>query len=550
MTKKIFRSIFIVAVSVLLAAIVIIMGVMYDYFLSVERNQLRTELTLAAQAVESNGLEYLQQVSPDGCRLTWIDQDGAVLFDTQTDAGAMENHAQREEVQQAFQTGEGESSRYSSTLTEKTLYRAVRLSDGTVLRISTSLYSVPVLLLGMLQPICIIFILALVLSIVLARGISRRIVHPLENINFEQPLENNTYEELAPVLTHMEQQRRQIRQQYTELKLRQDEFNVITGGLKEGLVLLNDAGNVVSINPAARRFFQVGNDCVGKDFLTLDRNPELSRAIREAEQSGKSELQLSRDGHEYQFNISRVESGEEARGVAILIFDVTDRLLAEQSRREFTANVSHELKTPLQTIMGSAELLENDMVKPEDRPRFIAHIRSEAARLVTLINDIIRLSQLDENTELPWEMVDLGQAAQAEAEALAQAAEEKHVRLTVCGSARLYAVSQLVHEILYNLCDNAIKYNVTGGSVDVRISETDWAVTVSVADTGVGIPPEHQQRIFERFYRVDKSHSKASGGTGLGLSIVKHAVQYLGGVIRVESTPGAGSTFTVTFHKQ
>ena len=550
MTKKIFRSIFIVAVSVLLAAIVIIMGVMYDYFLSVERNQLRTELTLAAQAVESNGLEYLQQVSPDGCRLTWIDQDGAVLFDTQTDAGAMENHAQREEVQQAFQTGEGESSRYSSTLTEKTLYRAVRLSDGTVLRISTSLYSVPVLLLGMLQPICIIFILALVLSIVLARGISRRIVHPLENINFEQPLENNTYEELAPVLTHMEQQRRQIRQQYTELKLRQDEFNVITGGLKEGLVLLNDAGNVVSINPAARRFFQVGNDCVGKDFLTLDRNPELSRAIREAEQSGKSELQLSRDGHEYQFNISRVESGEEARGVAILIFDVTDRLLAEQSRREFTANVSHELKTPLQTIMGSAELLENDMVKPEDRPRFIAHIRSEAARLVTLINDIIRLSQLDENTELPWEMVDLGQAAQAEAETLAQAAEEKHVRLTVCGSARLYAVSQLVHEILYNLCDNAIKYNVSGGSVDVRISETDWAVTVSVADTGVGIPPEHQQRIFERFYRVDKSHSKASGGTGLGLSIVKHAVQYLGGVIRVESTPGAGSTFTVTFHKQ
>lgn len=550
MTKKIFRSIFIVAVSVLLAAIVIIMGVMYDYFLSVERNQLRTELTLAAQAVESNGLEYLQQVSPNGCRLTWIDQDGAVLFDTQADAGAMENHAQREEVQQAFQTGEGESSRYSSTLTEKTLYRAVRLSDGTVLRISTSLYSVPVLLLGMLQPICIIFILALALSIVLARGISRRIVHPLENINFEQPLENNTYEELAPVLTHMEQQRRQIRQQYTELKLRQDEFNVITGGLKEGLVLLNDAGNVVSINPAARRFFQVGNDCVGKDFLTLDRNPELSRAIREAEQSGKSELQLSRDGHEYQFNISRVESGEEARGVAILIFDVTDRLLAEQSRREFTANVSHELKTPLQTIMGSAELLENDMVKPEDRPRFIAHIRSEAARLVTLINDIIRLSQLDENTELPWEMVDLGQAAQAEAEALAQAAEEKHVRLTVCGSARLYAVSQLVHEILYNLCDNAIKYNVTGGSVDVRISETDWAVTVSVADTGVGIPPEHQQRIFERFYRVDKSHSKASGGTGLGLSIVKHAVQYLGGVIRVESTPGAGSTFTVTFHKQ
>ena len=550
MTKKIFRSIFIVAVSVLLAAIVIIMGVMYDYFLSVERNQLRTELTLAAQAVESNGLEYLQQVSPDGCRLTWIDQDGAVLFDTQADAGAMENHAQREEVQQAFQTGEGESSRYSSTLTEKTLYRAVRLSDGTVLRISTSLYSVPVLLLGMLQPICIIFILALVLSIVLARGISRRIVHPLENINFEQPLENNTYEELAPVLTHMEQQRRQIRQQYTELKLRQDEFNVITGGLKEGLVLLNDAGNVVSINPAARRFFQVGNDCVGKDFLTLDRNPELSRAIREAEQSGKSELQLSRDGHEYQFNISRVESGEEARGVAILIFDVTDRLLAEQSRREFTANVSHELKTPLQTIMGSAELLENDMVKPEDRPRFIAHIRSEAARLVTLINDIIRLSQLDENTELPWEMVDLGQAAQAEAETLAQAAEEKHVRLTVCGSARLYAVSQLVHEILYNLCDNAIKYNVSGGSVDVRISETDWAVTVSVADTGVGIPPEHQQRIFERFYRVDKSHSKASGGTGLGLSIVKHAVQYLGGVIRVESTPGAGSTFTVTCHKQ
>ena len=550
MTKKIFRSIFIVAVSVLLAAIVIIMGVMYDYFLSVERNQLRTELTLAAQAVESNGLEYLQQVSPDGCRLTWIDQDGAVLFDTQADAGAMENHAQREEVQQAFQTGEGESSRYSSTLTEKTLYRAVRLSDGTVLRISTSLYSVPVLLLGMLQPICIIFILALVLSIVLARGISRRIVHPLENINFEQPLENNTYEELAPVLTHMEQQRRQIRQQYTELKLRQDEFNVITGGLKEGLVLLNDAGNVVSINPAARRFFQVGNDCVGKDFLTLDRNPELSRAIREAEQSGKSELQLSRDGHEYQFNISRVESGEEARGVAILIFDVTDRLLAEQSRREFTANVSHELKTPLQTIMGSAELLENDMVKPEDRPRFIAHIRSEAARLVTLINDIIRLSQLDENTELPWEMVDMGQAAQAEAETLAQAAEEKHVRLTVCGSARLYAVSQLVHEILYNLCDNAIKYNVSGGSVDVRISETNWAVTVSVADTGVGIPPEHQQRIFERFYRVDKSHSKASGGTGLGLSIVKHAVQYLGGVIRVESTPGAGSTFTVTFHKQ
>lgn len=551
MTKKIFRSIFIVALAILLSCLVLIMGVLYSYFTSVQKNQLKTELMLAADAVESDGLKYLEGLKTDGCRLTWIAEDGSVIFDSQIDAGGMENHAQREEIKQAFETGIGESSRYSSTLTEKTLYCAKLLSDNTVLRVSVKHATVPLLVLGMLQPIIIVFALAFVLSLVLASRLSKKIVEPLNSLNLDKPRENDVYDELAPLLTHIERQKQQIKQQLNELNNRRNEFSAITQNMNEGLILLNDKCEILSINPAAARFFATDTGCVGKYFMSVDRNLRLNKAIDNAFTSGHSEIQISKNGHEYQLNASRIEAHKGASGIALLIFDITDKVFAERNRREFTANISHELKTPLHSIMGSAELIENGMVKTEDMPRFIGHIRSESARLVTLIEDIIRLSQLDESSDLSTEDVDLYELAKSEIESLKQFALTQNVSVCVEGeSAVINGVSQLLHEIVYNLCDNAIKYNVPGGSVSVTVGSDGSSAFIRVADTGIGIPPEHQARVFERFYRVDKSHSKETGGTGLGLSIVKHAVQYMGGKISLESSPGSGTVITVYFPQQ
>ena len=551
MTKKIFHSILLVAGAVLLASLLVIMGCLYEYFGSVEKKQLRDELELASAAVERSGEEYLSGISSDRYRLTWIARDGTVLYDTVTDAESLENHADREEVRQAFTNGEGESTRYSSTLLQKTMYSAHKLRDGSVLRISISRATAGVLLVGMVQPILVVVIVAFILSAVLAKSLSRRIVRPLNELDLEHPLENDAYEELSPLLGRINRQHRQIDEQMMELERQKMEFSQITGSMREGLVLLDEKERVLSINPAAYKLFDADERSVGQDFLTIDRSHDIRQAIAEAMTQGHGEARAERGGCVWQFDVSRIASGDTAVGAVLLAFDITDRETAEQNRREFTANVSHELKTPLQGIIGSAELLENGMVQPDDVPRFVGHIRKEAQRLVTLIGDIIRLSQLDEGDEMPRETVDLLTLSQETASDLQAAAEQKNVSLFVEGeSMRVNGVRRLLYEVIYNLCDNAIKYNVEGGSVKVTVGEKDGKAFVSVADTGIGIAPEHQSRIFERFYRVDKSHSKASGGTGLGLSIVKHAVQYHHGTVELKSEEGKGTTISVLLPKE
>ena len=554
MTKKIFRSFMLSAVAVLLAGVVIVMTCLYSYFASVQESQLQDQLQLAAAAVETEGTDYLNKLNKlkaDRYRLTWIAADGSVLCDTKRDAESLENHGDRLEVREALRTGSGSSTRYSSTLLEKTSYYAQRMPDGSVLRISVSRATVGMLVLGMLPAILLAAAAALVLSGLLAGRLSRRITAPLNALDLEHPLENDTYEELSPLLCRINVQRQQIDRQLTDLRRRSDEFRQITSHMQEGLVLLNESGAVLSINAAACRVFGTGESCLGQDFLTVDRGRDVSDALASAMDAGHSEVRVQRLGRIYQFDISRIRSGEDVLGAVLLAFDITQQETAEQSRREFTANVSHELKTPLQGIIGSAELIENGLVKQEDLPRLVGHIRREAQRLVALIGDIIRLSQLDEGDPLPWEQVDIPALCRDIAADLRDKAEKSQVSLTVEGQdVQAEGVRRLLYETVYNLCDNAIQYNVPGGSVRVTVSDAGENAVISVADTGIGIAPEHQSRIFERFYRVDKSHSKASGGTGLGLSIVKHAVAYHHGTLDLESQPGKGTTITVTIPRK
>ena len=551
MTKKIFRSFMLSAVAVLLAGVVIVMTCLYSYFASVQESQLQDQLQLAAAAVETEGRDYLNKLTADRYRLTWIAADGSVLCDTKRDAESLENHGDRLEVREALRTGSGSSTRYSSTLLEKTSYYAQRMPDGSVLRISVSRATVGMLVLGMLPAILLAAAAALVLSGLLAGRLSRRITAPLNALDLEHPLENDTYEELSPLLCRINVQRQQIDSQLTDLRRRSDEFRQITSHMQEGLVLLNESGAVLSINAAACRVFGTGESCLGQDFLTVDRGRDVSDALASAMDAGHSEVRVQRLGRIYQFDISRIQSGPDTLGAVLLAFDITQQETAEQSRREFTANVSHELKTPLQGIIGSAELIENGLVKQEDLPRFVGHIRREAQRLVALIGDIIRLSQLDEGAPLPWERVDVSALCRDIAADLRDKSEKSGTAITVEGpEIPVEGVRRLLYETVYNLCDNAIQYNVPGGSVRVTVTDRGDSAAISVADTGIGIAPEHQSRVFERFYRVDKSHSKASGGTGLGLSIVKHAVAYHHGTLDLESQPGKGTTITVTIPKK
>lgn len=548
MTKKIFHSILLVACTVLLACYLVILTSLNDYFTSLRKSQLKTQLSFASTAVEDEGIEYLKNLENGEYRLTLIDTDGTVLYDTNADAATMENHSDRREFQEAFLFGYGESHRYSRTLMEQTYYFAKKLSDDRVLRISTSQVTIVSLLLGMLQPLLVITFLAILLSVFLAKRASRNLVKPLNNLDLNDPLSNDVYEELSPLLRHMAQQNKQIALQMDELSRSQNEFNAITSNMSEGLIVLNKDGVVVSLNTAARKIFEAEEDSIGKDFLTIDRTPEISRAIKETLSGKKQELEYEKNGRNYDLCINQIVEKDEVIGVLLLAIDNTEKIQAEQNRREFTANVSHELKTPLQSIIGSADLIESGLVKPEDMPRFIGHIKTDAARLVSLVSDIIRLSQLDENTEMNWENVDALSVAKEALEMVGPIAESRNISLTIKGEpAPLNSVHKLLYDIIYNLCDNAVKYNKEGGFVKVDVKTAGDKVQVAVSDNGVGIAPADQSRVFERFYRVDKSHSRESGGTGLGLSIVKHAVAYLKGSISLESTLGKGTTITVSF---
>ena len=544
MTSKIFRSTIFVAIVVLLCAVGIILGVLYGYFDDLQIGQLEDELRLAAIGTEESGYDFLKKIDSDHFRITWVASDGQVLYDTHVDVANLENHGERREIRDALKYGTGEDIRYSSTLLERTVYEAQRLSDGTVLRISVSQNTMMILLVGMLHPICVVIVIAVALSALLAHRMSKRIVEPLNNLNLEKPMSNHTYEEITPLLQRINQQHRQIDAQMQKLQRKTDEFAQITSCMQEGLVVLDKETNIRSINNAAMAIFGADAGCVGGSFFKINRSNTLRQALNDALDRGHGSATKTLDGKTYRFDMSSIQSDGKRLGAVIFAVDVTETYNAEQMRREFSANVSHELKTPLQGIIGSAELLGSGMVKAEDETRFVGHIRKEAARLVNLIEDIIRLSQLDEGIELPKENVDILELAVDVKSILASSAAEKNVTIQITGPGFcVQGVRRLLHEVLYNLCDNAIKYNVPGGSVTIQAENN----RLMVSDTGIGIPAEHKDRIFERFYRVDKSHSKQSGGTGLGLSIVKHAVAYHNAGITLDSTPGEGTTITIQF---
>ena len=544
MTSKIFRSTVFVAIVVLLCALGIILGVLYSYFDDVQISQLKDELRLAAIGTEESGLGFLQKIDSNHFRLTWVAEDGSVIYDTHVDASTLQNHADRKEIQEALETGSGEEFRYSSTFLERTAYEAKRLSDGSVLRISVSQKTMMILVVGMMHPVCVVIVIAVILSALLAKRMARKITDPLNDLNLEQPLSNDTYEELSPLLRRINQQHRQIESQMRKLQRKSDEFIQITSHMQEGLVVLDKETNIRSINRAAMAIFGADADCVGSSFFMINRSNTLRQALNDALDRGHGSAIQKLEGRVYRFDMSSIRSDGNLLGAVILAVDVTESQNAEQMRREFSANVSHELKTPLQGIIGSAELLESGMVRPEDESRFVGHIRKEASRLVNLVEDIIRLSQLDEGVALPAEEVNMLALAEEVKTILEKSASEKYVGICVSGTGfTVQGVRRMLHEVVYNLCDNAIKYNIPGGSVTI-LAENNRLI---VSDTGIGIPAEHKDRIFERFYRVDKSHSKASGGTGLGLSIVKHAVAYHNAEISLESTPGKGTTIIIQF---
>ena len=548
MTKKIFHSIFTVALVVLLASIGIATSFLYDYFNDSQVKQLKAELSLVADTVNEVGVEYFENFDSTVFRFTVVDTDGTVLYDTQAKPSEMDNHADREEIVEAFKDGKGSSARNSSTLTERTFYEAVRLENGDVLRISVSQLTVGALILGMLPAIIAIILVAAVVAGILSHTMAKKVTEPLMQLDLEHPSDNSTYEELTPILTKVHRQHKQIKSQMETLRRKSDEFEQIVSSMNEGLVLLDEHGMVLSMNTAAKKIFAVKKDVKGSDFLLVDRTSKMSKAIWNALDGNHSEYTEERNGSEYQFTVNSIESDGRVLGAVILVFDISDRAFAERNRQEFTANVTHELKTPLQSIIGSAELLENGLVKPEDTTRFVGNIRKEATRLVSLINDIIRLSQLDENNEPATETVELTEVAKEAVEVLTVSAAKRNVELIIEGEPQtIFGVRRYIYEIIYNLCDNAIRYNVDGGKVEIKIGKDNGHAVVSVKDTGIGIAPEHQSRIFERFYRVDKSHSKETGGTGLGLSIVKHAVQYHSGKVTLESEVGKGTTITIRF---
>lgn len=546
MRKKIFRSIFTVALVVLFSSIGIATSFLYNYFNTSLQSQLHTELLLVADTVNKVGIEYFETFDSSVFRFTVVDADGTVLYDTQANANEMENHADREEIVEAFQNGKGSSARTSSTLTEKTFYEAVLLESGDVLRVSVNQLTVGALIIGMLPAILVIILIATVVAGLLSLTMAKQVTEPLINLDLEHPADNVAYEELTPILTKLYKQHKQIKKQSKSIHRKSEEFDQIVSSMNEGLVLLDEHAMILSMNQAAKKIFGVSKAVKGDDFLLYDRTSKMSKAICDALEDKHSEYTEERSGSVYQFTVNPIESSGKVLGVIILVFDVTDRAFAERNRQEFSANVTHELKTPLQSIIGSAELLETGLVKDEDKLKFIGTIRKEAARLVTLINDIIRLSQLDEKTEVALEEIELKEVADEVADVLASSASKKNVSFNIEGEpCTVLGVRRYIYEIIYNLCDNAIQYNVDGGKVTVKLSKEAERVKISVIDTGIGISPEHQRRIFERFYRVDKSRSKETGGTGLGLSIVKHAVQFHNGNVTLKSEVGKGTTVTV-----
>lgn len=535
----------------LVVGFAVLMAMLYGYFGSLQLKQLRTETEFAAEGMKGRPEEYLKNLQLDGARITWIDKEGTVLFDNQANREQMENHLQRPEIQQAKKSGYGSSTRYSKTLMAEMLYGAKKLQDGSFLRIAESRSTVVSVVLGMLSPILCLLVILFIITWLAASYVSKRIVQPLNELNLESPEENEEYPEIAPLLNRIYEQQQEIREKKKALSRTEKDFLAVTENMTEGLILLSDKGKIISINEPAMKLLEANEDCIGEDILFLERRVSFEKALDEAARGKHSELMLTFGNRTFQVDISPVSADNRTAGMVLLLFDVTDRVNAEQMRREFTGNVSHELKTPLHAISGCAELLEQGGVKKEDEKHFIRTIYAEAQRMISLVEDILYISHLDEGAEdMTWEMLDLRKISDETLEKLKTAALKKQISLDITGEAKeVYGIRRLVESIIYNLVDNAIKYNPEKGKVKLTLEDEKDKVTLAVEDTGIGIPKEEQDRIYERFYRVDKSHSREIGGTGLGLSIVKHALLILHAEITLESTLGEGSRFTVTFHK-
>lgn len=551
MNSKIFRSSFFTTFLVLIAAIVFIMGILFDVFEKQIQREAATEAEYLARAVESEGADFLSEFNGTDRRITLIDADGNVLFDNQTNADTLDNHAEREEIKQAMETGKGMSIRYSKTLTEKTLYYAVKLSDSSILRVSTNQYTVVTILLGLLQPILVILVLALILTAVLSSKVSKAIIKPINELDLEYPDKNETYEELTPLLRKISEQKRTISQQLAEAKKKQNEFNLITENMNEGFLIIDKDTNILTHNGAALKLLGIENPA-SDSALALCRTKEFREVVTNSLSSEKAQSIMKQNDRAYSLIASPVFENENVIGAVIIIIDITEIEKREEMRREFTANVSHELKTPLTSISGFAELMKNGGVPNETVTDFSKSIYDEAQRLISLVNDIIKISELDEKSiSLESEKVDLYELSNEIIDRLKSEAAKKNVTLNnlVGINAEIVGIRKILDEMIYNLCDNAIKYNKENGTVDIIVSGTDKKISVIVRDTGIGIPPEHQSRVFERFYRVDKSHSKKVGGTGLGLAIVKHGAMYHNADISLESTEGKGTSIKITFDK-
>ena len=551
MKKRIFSYMFRTVLLTLLLGSCAVMLILYNYFGRVQLDQLRTESKMTAEAVEKDGLNYLYKRHLTKTRITWIAADGTVIYDNQGDASKMGNHGDRPEVVQALKEGIGESSRYSETLSRQMLYNARKLPDGTVIRLSEGRDSVLRAAFAALFPMTLVLAVLLLISWFYSSRMSRKIVQPINSFDLDHPLENEEYPELSPFAHRIYEQQKQIQQQKEHLYRSEKSFVSVTDNMKEGLILLNPDGRILTINRPAMALLNTTAGCVGKDILYLERRIEFEKALDLAAKGNHQELILSYSGRSYQMDITPVYNNDSLTGMVLLLFDVTDRIKAEQMRKEFSANVSHELKTPLHTISGCAELLESGEVKPEDTKKFIHTIYTQAHRMIDLVQDILYISHLDEGAQdLKWEKTDLMGAVKKAVDQLTPTAAQRGIRLYPTGlSSDIDGIPRLVESIVYNLIDNAIKYNHNNGAVYIALKNRNDSVVLTVEDTGIGIPEEDQYRIFERFYRVDKSHSREIGGTGLGLSIVKHACQILHAKIRVDSTLGDGSTFTVTFLK-
>ena len=551
MTKKIFKSTMFVCALVLAVGLAAVMGILYSNFDGQMRKELSKEAAYLAYGVEQQGLNYLKNIKDKSARITYIDQDGTVLFDNEADVSEMKNHSDRTEFQKAEKYGAGESSRYSDTLSEKTIYYALRLKDGTVLRVSGTQDSVLALVENLIFPLCGLLCLMLILSGIMASAISKRIVKPINELDLESPEENRIYEELSPLLSKIHRQNREIQNQLELAKQQQEEFALITENMQEGLIVIDKYTMILSANSSAWNLFHMDRVCQGESVYCLDREEEFRHAIEQVLSGEHTELVLKLNGSDIQLIANPVIRDKKTEGAVVLLVNVTEKLERESLRREFSANVSHELKTPLTSISGFAEIMQSGLVKCEDIPQFAGRIYKESQRLLQLVEDVIQISQLDEEkTPYTWEPVDVYQVCKNAFESLKEKAKRLNVHLYICGEyMKMEAVRTLLEEAVYNICDNAIKYNRNDGSVSVFLTQTAQEIQIVVKDTGVGIPKEDQDRVFERFYRVDKSHSKEIWGTGLGLSIVKHAVGALKGSVILRSEEGNGTEICMKFPK-